>query len=208
MAVYARSKTTRMILIIEDDATIGPALRRLSARAFPDQTVRLANNGLAGVELAWKHAAELRLIVLDVSMPLLDGRPVAAELRAILPRVPIMPFTADETRLPVLTALGCVHPLIKGEVLLRDVPRHMQIAMDTVVTPLEENDWVAALRQSAQTVLEFARNMALGMEPAPHPEIGLTRDQTEKIIAKLTRLKARMPSRDLEQAIRELQAEL
>lgn len=197
-----------MILIIEDNAVTGPALRRLSARAFPDQLVRLANNGLAGVELAGKHAAELRLIVLDVSMPLLDGRLVAAELRAIAPCVPIMPFASDETRLPVLTALGCVHPVIKGQVELRDVPQHMQIAMDTVVAPLEENDWIAVLRQSAQTVLEFARSMALGIEPARHPEVGLTRDQAEKLISKLTRLKERMPSRELEQAIRELQAAL
>jgi CheY-like chemotaxis protein len=197
-----------MILIIEDDATIGPALRRLTARAFPEQLVRLANNGLAGVELASQHATELDLIVLDINMPLLDGRPVAAELRALAPRVPIMPFTGDETRLPVLTALGCVHPVIKGKVELRDVPRQMRLAMNATVMPLDENEWISTLRQSAQTVLDFARAMSLGMAPAPHSEIGMSRERAERIIAKLARVKERMPSRELDQAIRELQEEL
>jgi len=197
-----------VILIIEDDATIGPALRRLSARAFPDQVVRLAHNGLAGVEWARQHAADLQLIILDIGMALLDGRPVAALLRAIAPCVPIMPFTGDESRLPVMLALGCVSPVIKGNIDLREMPELMRLAMTTPVTALEEDDWVVTLRQSAQTVLTFAHDMALGRSLAPHPEISLTREQAEQLVRKLTRVNERMPSRELHQTIRDIEAEL
>lgn len=197
-----------MILLIEDDATTGPALRRLSAKAFPEQKVRLASNGLAGVELAWQHARELRLIVLDINMPLLDGRLVAAELRAIAPQVPVMPFTGDETRLPLLTALGCVNPAIKGRVQLRDVPRQMHIAMNATVPPFDENDWVAALRQSAQAVIQFARTTLLGTTPVIDSDVGIPRQQVEQMIVKLGRVYERLPSRELEHTIRTLETAL
>src|SRR5262245_11311268 len=69
------------ILVIDDEPLIGRALKRLAERAFPTFQVLWANNGVRGLELARRHAAQLRLIVLDVQMPLLNGHLLAVQLR-------------------------------------------------------------------------------------------------------------------------------
>jgi DNA-binding response OmpR family regulator len=81
------------ILIIDDDLTLGRSLKRLTQQAFSDFKVLWARNGVAAMKIAHEYAATLRLVVLNVDLPLLDGILVAAHLRALVPGVPIMPFT-------------------------------------------------------------------------------------------------------------------
>jgi CheY-like chemotaxis protein len=50
-----------------------------------------ATNGQEAIELALKHRPEL--IILDFSMPVLNGIDAATELKRLMPHVPIILFT-------------------------------------------------------------------------------------------------------------------
>src|SRR6266496_3219988 len=102
-----------VILVIDNDALIGRALKRLAEQAFPEYQVIWANNGVRALLLAKQYAAHLRLVMLDVQLPLLSGHLIAAQIRVMMPQVPVMPFTSYERMLPALLDLGCVQPVIK-----------------------------------------------------------------------------------------------
>jgi DNA-binding response OmpR family regulator len=80
------------ILVVDDD----PAVLRMISRALQDEGLRViaAANGRLAVERARLQPPDL--VVLDMSLPLLGGADVAAELRATFgERLPILLITAD-----------------------------------------------------------------------------------------------------------------
>jgi DNA-binding response OmpR family regulator len=143
------------ILIIDDDAPIGSHLKRLAARAFPEYQVLWSRNGVSGLDLVRTHRETLRLVVLDLDMPLMDGNVTAVQIRTLAPHVPIMPFTAHEESIPALLDIGCVLPVIKQPELLSEMPTLMRQAMAAKVMPMPALPWIAALRQSGASVLSF-----------------------------------------------------
>jgi DNA-binding NtrC family response regulator len=153
--------TQPIILIIDDDRTLGQTLRRLAQQAFPDHQILWTYNALSGLAWVREHAAQLRLIVLDIQMPLLNGNLAAAQIRALAPTTPILPFTSHAESLGALAEMGCVTPILKHPDTLRQMPALMRAAMETRVAPMIESAWVAALRQSAQDVLRFAQQDGL-----------------------------------------------
>jgi len=178
------------ILVIDDDALIGRALKRLAERTFPTFQVLWATNGVHGLELARQHAAQLRLIVLDVQMPLLNGHLLAVQLRTLVPKVPVMPCTSYEAMLPALLELGCVQPVIKHPRLIDELPERMRQAMAAVVPPLPSQAWVAALRQSGDTVLGFVDGLGPGSFAAPNQGAAA---QVKKALDLLAKYCARFP---------------
>ena len=83
---------------------------------------------LAAARMCFREALELNpgLVILDVSMPVLDGLSAAEKIRAALPNVPVLMFTADPS--PDLSqiaqsvgAQGIVRKTDLSEVLLRAV---------------------------------------------------------------------------------------
>jgi CheY-like chemotaxis protein len=138
----AASEDRPLIVIVEDDSTTGPALKRLAAQRFSDHQVLWLKNGMAALTTVQQHARRLRLVVLDICLPVLDGRLAAAQIRALAPHVPIMPFTGDETLVPVLIELGCVLPLLKHTTALADIPARMAQALEVLVPPLPDAPWV------------------------------------------------------------------
>jgi CheY-like chemotaxis protein len=150
------------ILIIDDDLTLGRSLKRLAEQSFPDHQVLWARNGVTGLDLVRQHAAQLRLIVLDINMPLMDGNLAAAQIRALAPFVPVMPFTSYAESLPALAEMGCVPPVLKHPETLRRMPTLMREAMAATVSGLPDRAWIAALRQSAQAVLAFVSHGEMG----------------------------------------------
>lgn len=78
------------ILIIEDDAAIARVLQR-GLRAHGHQTV-LAETGEDGVDLASDDTVEM--VILDISLPGLNGHQVLERIRATRPRLPVMMLTA------------------------------------------------------------------------------------------------------------------
>ncbi len=172
------------ILLIDDDALIGRTLKRLAERAFPGYQMLWANNGVRGLALACQYAEQLRLVVLDVHMPLLHGHLVAAQLRALVPDVPVMPFTSHAALLPALLELGCVEPVIKHPGQIDALPERMQQAMAASVPPLPSEAWVTALQQSGDTVLAFVGNPATESLAASEIESAAQIKKAQDLLAK------------------------
>lgn len=75
-----RAVTARYILLVDDDANVRKALRRLLA--LDGHRVEVACDGLSGVELALATAPEVAFI--DIGLPDMDGNEVARRIRAAL----------------------------------------------------------------------------------------------------------------------------
>ena len=89
------------VLIVEDEAGMAELLHR----GLDDQqyTVTLARNGVDGLEIAKKN--DFAAIVLDVSLPLLDGYSVASLLRAYGIDTPILMLTARDSTEDIISGL-------------------------------------------------------------------------------------------------------
>src|SRR5436190_6974121 len=90
-----RSRDTAMlgsmpILVVDDDPGISESLNRALSRE--GYAVRLAADGEAALDAVAKETPEA--MILDVSMPKLDGLSVCRRLRAAGNRVPILVLTA------------------------------------------------------------------------------------------------------------------
>jgi DNA-binding response OmpR family regulator len=80
------------ILVVEDDAQIASFLERgLTARGYQ---VSLADRGDDGLELA--RSDEVELVVLDLSLPGIDGLEVLERLRAARRDLPVLVLTARD----------------------------------------------------------------------------------------------------------------
>jgi len=80
----------KTVLVVDDNA----AIRKMLASAFLSdgfKTCIEAENGKEAIEAARQSRPEL--IVLDLSMPVMNGLQSAPELRKLLPQTPIILFT-------------------------------------------------------------------------------------------------------------------
>jgi two-component system, cell cycle sensor histidine kinase and response regulator CckA len=77
-----------LVLVVDDDPAVrGVARRMLSHFGF---TVLLAENGAEGLELFRAHAGELALVLLDMTMPVMNGEEAFRGMRAIRSDVPVL----------------------------------------------------------------------------------------------------------------------
>lgn len=81
----------KTILVADDSPTILKALCRILEDEEDYDLCAEATNGQEAIELALKHRPEL--IILDFSMPVMNGMDAARELRKLMPHVPIILFT-------------------------------------------------------------------------------------------------------------------
>ncbi len=79
---------TGTILVIDDEDLV----RQIATSALTryGYKVLTAENGPRGIEVLREHAAEVSLVVLDMTMPLLSGEETFQQLRAIRPSMPII----------------------------------------------------------------------------------------------------------------------
>ena len=197
----AASEDRPLILIVEDDPATGPALKRLAAQRFSDHQVLWLKNGMAALTTVQQHARRLRLVLLDICLPVLDGRLAAAQIRALAPHVPIMPFTGDETLVPVLIELGCVLPQLKRTTALADIPTRMEQALELPVSPLPNAPWVTMAQQQALALLAFVQ----AADPATAAAtVALPLAKAENLKRYLTRIARTNPSRQINDVIRVL----
>lgn len=91
------------VLIVDDHAPIRSAVRELFESCFPAVRCGEAENGAEAIA----KAKELKpdLIVLDVSMPVMNGFEAAKILRKLLPSVPVVFLTAHYMDATVQAAL-------------------------------------------------------------------------------------------------------
>ncbi len=161
-----------VILIIDDDPVLGRSLVRLAERTFPEHLCLWACDGIAGVDLVREHALRLRLVVLDIAMPRMDGNLAAAQIRALAPQAAVLPFSAHVESWPMLRELGCAPPVQKHPDMVVALARLMRRAYAEPPAPLPDLSWVRALRQSGQLLIEASRQ---GAESEQSPEAAAAR---------------------------------
>lgn len=89
------------ILVIEDDIDLGNLIRDyLKISGFE---AIIANDGLKGLELA--NEPEIKLIILDIMLPLLDGIEVCKRIRTIS-EIPILMLSAKSGEMDKILTLG------------------------------------------------------------------------------------------------------
>jgi DNA-binding NarL/FixJ family response regulator len=82
----------KRILIVDDHAAVRLALTRVIESADDFEVCGEAENGSVGVERALRLKPDL--IILDLSMPVMDGLQAARELKGLMPTVPILMYTS------------------------------------------------------------------------------------------------------------------
>lgn len=204
--------TAPHILIIDDQVPVGLLIKRIAKRIFPDASVRVATSGLAGLDLAERYAEMLTLVILDVHMPVVDGRTVCAGIRGMAPNVPIIACTFDTAALPVLLELGCVGAITKP-FLIDELIDQLQRAYVTPIAPLPTTGWTVALSAQAHALLAFARGMpaiTVMNDPAVSEDlVVLPRTTVIKLHAQLDEHYQRASrSRELRQVIKTLREAL
>lgn len=90
-AGIAQYYMARTVLVADDN----PLIRKILCRFFEAEEdydiCAEATNGQEAIELALKHRPEL--IILDFSMPIMNGPEAAKELKKLMPAIPIILFT-------------------------------------------------------------------------------------------------------------------
>lgn len=105
---------TKRILIIDDDDDIRDVVQ-VSLEEFGSWLTISAASGVEGLQIAILEAANLHAIVLDISMPDMDGFQVCENLQANAAtcNIPVIVLTAkvlprDRQRLANLEIAGCI----------------------------------------------------------------------------------------------------
>jgi CheY-like chemotaxis protein len=86
-----RDAVQRRVLVADDDGLIRTLLRNLFKDESDYELCAEAKNGEEAVALAKLHEPDL--ILLDFSMPVMNGVAAARELKKIMPNIPIILFT-------------------------------------------------------------------------------------------------------------------
>jgi CheY-like chemotaxis protein len=81
----------KTILVADDSPMIRTMLCRMFEAEDDYDICAEATNGQEAIDLALKHRPDL--IILDISMPVLNGLAAARELKKLMPDVPIILFT-------------------------------------------------------------------------------------------------------------------
>src|SRR3984957_10340791 len=129
----------RQVLVADDDGLIRKLLRELFKNETDYELCAEAKNGEEAVALAKLHEPDL--ILLDFSMPVMNGVEAARELKKIMPNVPIILFTLFPPTATQLT-LGefSVDRIVpKGEV------SHLMTHIRQLAPPLSSSDRISEL---------------------------------------------------------------
>jgi CheY-like chemotaxis protein len=81
----------KIVLVADDNPTIRKMLCQMFEREEHYDLCAEAENGKEAIELALLHRPDL--IILDLSMPVMNGLDSAHELKRLMPNVPIILFT-------------------------------------------------------------------------------------------------------------------
>lgn len=77
-----------LVLVVDDEQAICSVLRRALERQ--NYRVLTASNGQEALELFQEHRADVRLVITDLMMPIMDGVALIRSVRALDPKLPII----------------------------------------------------------------------------------------------------------------------
>ncbi len=103
----ATTSPHRGVLLVEDDAGVLAFATEVLSRAGYD--VRSARHGVEALEQMRKHEASIDIVVTDVVMPEMGGRPLVEQLRKRRPHLPVLyitGYTDDASMIDELKATG------------------------------------------------------------------------------------------------------
>jgi DNA-binding response OmpR family regulator len=129
-----------LILLVEDDERISePLVRVLVSEGFTVTHVDGGNDALAAVDRDRPD-----LVLLDLTLPDIDGLDVCRKLRAAIPDLPIVMLTARAEEMDVIVGLGAgaddyiAKPFRLAELIARVRARLRVVEQATRATPLLE----------------------------------------------------------------------
>jgi DNA-binding NarL/FixJ family response regulator len=94
----------KSILIVDDDKLIRKVLRSFVESRTHFEVCGEAVNGLDAIEKA--RTLHPDLIVMDLSMPVMNGLEAGSVLKAMLPKVPVVMYTVHDTAAMKVRALA------------------------------------------------------------------------------------------------------
>jgi DNA-binding NarL/FixJ family response regulator len=126
----------KRILIVEDEVSVRNAVRTFFEHQSGLEVCGEAANGLEGLE----KATELRpdLVLLDLSMPIMNGVEVASLIRSRMPNTPVVLYTMFDDVLgkPLAATLGIAAIVSKSDGLAKLLARiEALLESSTLVQP-------------------------------------------------------------------------
>ena len=165
------------ILLAEDHKVVREGTRRLLESQPDFEVVGEASDGIEAVELAKKLKPEI--IIMDVSMPRLNGIEATRQIKAIYPNIAILPLTGydDDEYVFALLEAGAAGYLLKdssGEELIEAIrqvmtgepvlhPKIMKKVLNRLRSPVEEQATQPAGEVLSDRETEVLRLAAQGM---------------------------------------------
>ena len=119
-----------LIIVADDDRSV-QEITKLTLEAN-NYKVILAGDGAEALSLCVERRQEVRLVISDVVMPIMNGRALGHALQKLAPRLPIIAFTGAEETDPLVSAL-----VAEGVTLLRKPATHegLLAAVDAALHP-------------------------------------------------------------------------
>jgi DNA-binding NarL/FixJ family response regulator len=165
------------IMLAEDHKVVREGTRRLLESQADFDVVGEASDGVEAVELAKKLKPEI--IIMDVSMPRLNGIEATKQIKAIYPNIAILPLTGydDDEYVFALLEAGAAGYLLKdssGEELIEAIrqvmtgepvlhPKIMKKVLNRLRSPVEEQSAQTAGEVLSDRETEVLRLAAKGM---------------------------------------------
>ena len=165
------------ILLAEDHKVVREGTRKLLESQPDFEVVGEASDGIEAVELAKKLKPEI--IIMDVSMPRLNGIEATRQIKAIYPNIAILPLTGydDDEYVFALLESGAAGYLLKdssGEELIEAIrqvmtgepvlhPKIMKKVLNRLRSPVEEQVTQTAGEVLSDRETEVLRLAAQGM---------------------------------------------
>jgi DNA-binding response OmpR family regulator len=145
-----------LILLVEDDERISePLVRVLVSEGFTVTHVDAGKDALAAVERDRPD-----LVLLDLTLPDIDGLDVCRKLRADIPDLPIVMLTARAEEMDVIVGLGAgaddyiAKPFRLAELIARVRARLRVVEQATRATPMLEGAGLRVDRDARRTFID------------------------------------------------------
>jgi len=144
------------ILVIDDD----PAIRKVLSLGLERMgyQVKLATNGLAGLELLESRSVEPDCVLLDIRMPVLSGKETLPRIRVFNPHLPVVMLTAYNDLATGLEAMrnGAFDYLVK--------PSRLEQVEETIGRAIRYRAIILERVEQDKKNEEYRRRLELTME--------------------------------------------